>query len=244
MWILWRCDIKKRLGRITAAVVMAAVLCIALTACMGPIGRNQEPVANFTTELGDEAFSIIFDGDSSLDLDGEIVLWKWWFGDGEKGNGVTVTHEYAGPGTYPVCLRVEDNDGARDKIMKDVTVAPDPTDPTVGVPFASFSCPKKVQTGSVVSFDARESFDSEGWIILGMWDFGDGQPDSLAVGPWTEIIWDEDGVMEEVSVMREVEHIYLSSGRYTITLTIADNDMKYASTSRTIRVSYPPAPPS
>jgi parallel beta-helix repeat protein len=57
---------------------------------------------------------VYFDGSSSYDLDGTIILYKWDFGDGHTGNGVKPTHQYNSPGTYNVTLTVEDDDRVRD----------------------------------------------------------------------------------------------------------------------------------
>lgn len=217
---------KKRLGRIIAAVGLVAVLCIMLTACVGPIGRNQDPVANFTTDQEDGTFKITFDGDSSFDLDGEVVLWNWDFGDGEEASGETVTHPYASSGTYPVQLLVQDNDGAHAEVAKDVTVAAIVADPVAS--FSPYYCGVQPQTGSTICFSGTGSYDPDGWITWGYWSFGDG---SMVDGSWTQWVGGT-----EFSVMREVTHTYTKLGLHAVILVIFDNDGKSASTSRIITV--------
>ncbi len=55
---------------------------------------------------------IVFSAARSHDPDGEIVEYRWDFGDGSTARGETVAHSYLKPGTYEVCLTVVDDDGA------------------------------------------------------------------------------------------------------------------------------------
>lgn len=66
---------------------------------------------------------ITFNASKSYD-DGKIVSYIWDFGDGEKGNGMVVTHIYTQPGTYRVTLTVVDDDNLISSISKNVTVLP------------------------------------------------------------------------------------------------------------------------
>jgi PKD repeat protein len=52
-----------------------------------------------------------FDASGSHDPDGDIVDYSWKFGDGHKGSGEFITHEYSFPEEYQVTLTVTDNDG-------------------------------------------------------------------------------------------------------------------------------------
>lgn len=224
---------KKRL-----AMCAVAALVLILAGCAW-IYTNESPVASFTATVDtpNRAPHIVtFDANLSSDPDGTIVFWEWWFGDDKVGGGVTVTHEYTDPGTYPVRLRVQDNDGAYDEITKDVTVAPDPT---ADFPIAVlYWLPAgKAQTGSEVTFVGRRSSGSIEWA---WWDFGDGEKKN---GPWTKMEQDAFGVWQQVPGMSVVTHIYAIPSKYVVSLMIIDNNGKAASTSRTIRVNYPPAPP-
>jgi PKD domain./BNR/Asp-box repeat. len=55
-----------------------------------------------------------FDGSDSYDPDGFLVTYKWDFGDGKSGAGVTPAHVYTANGTYVVTLTVTDNASAND----------------------------------------------------------------------------------------------------------------------------------
>ena len=63
--------------------------------------------------------------------------------------------------------------------------------------------PSTIYVGSEVKFDAEASCDSDGTIISYTWNFGDGSP----------LLTETDEV---------AYHTYLTSGLYTVTLTVAD----------------------
>ena len=71
------------------------------------------------TEFG--LYKVQFDGSSSFKSGGEIASYRWDFGDGSTGTGVSVTHEYVNPGTYLVSLVVEDNFGLTSSVTKSVS---------------------------------------------------------------------------------------------------------------------------
>jgi len=55
--------------------------------------------------------TIVFNAVDSFDPDGFIVSYKWDFGDGETGSGVSPEHVYRKSGRYNVTLMLTDNDG-------------------------------------------------------------------------------------------------------------------------------------
>ena len=122
-------------------------------------------------------------------------------------------------------------------------VVPNDPDPRDVAPTASFSYyPPEypVQTGSKVFFDGRDSHDTDGEIVWGKWDFGDG---TVIEGVWTKVIQRlENGVeiFETVSVMREESHTYNVApdpgSYYTVTLTVWDNDDNEVATTRDIKI--------
>ncbi|MGL5810631.1 MAG: PKD domain-containing protein [Nocardioides sp.] len=95
---------------------------------------NALPVPAFFTDITYQ--DVTFDGTGSSDLDGTIVEYRWNFGDGTTGTGAVVDHSYPVPGTYSVALRVTDSGGARDTVLKTITVE-SPTVTTTPIAFAS-----------------------------------------------------------------------------------------------------------
>lgn len=68
-------------------------------------------VANATPQQGAVPLDVSFSGQSSYDSDGSIVRYRWDYGDGWTGEGATVIHTYAKPGTYTATLTITDDQG-------------------------------------------------------------------------------------------------------------------------------------
>lgn len=68
--------------------------------------------ARATPTKGQAPLTVEFDASASADPDGKITRYEWDFGDGTKGSGAKVRHEYAEPGNYTIKLTVADEDGA------------------------------------------------------------------------------------------------------------------------------------
>lgn len=65
--------------------------------------------------------NITFNAKNSTDNTG-IISYEWNFGDGTKGTGETVTHQYSETGKYAVMLTIQDNVGNTDTIQITVDV--------------------------------------------------------------------------------------------------------------------------
>jgi hypothetical protein len=85
---------------------------------------NTAPNAAYTASprTGPAPLNVAFDGRASTSPAGQIVGWRWDFGDGTTGTGATTSHTYARPGTYAVALRVSDGRRVGDVLVKEVTV--------------------------------------------------------------------------------------------------------------------------
>lgn len=71
------------------------------------------PTATFTVDLDNPMVgeTVTFDASASFDPDGTIEKYQWAFGDGQEGDGETITHIYSSAGDYAVTLRVVDDHG-------------------------------------------------------------------------------------------------------------------------------------
>jgi len=154
---------------------------------------------------------VIFDGSLSFDQDDGIATYVWDFGDGTRGEGVTVTHAFQGPGSYGVTLTVTDESGLSHSSSVGLRITPPnlapqaviSTDATSGyAPFA-------------VVFDGSRSVDPDGLVVSHRWDFGDGQ------------------IVEGSVVRRE----FTRPGVHRVTLTVVDNRGAESSVATSITVS-------
>ncbi len=116
-----------------------------------------------------------FTGRASFDPDGEIVAYRWAFGDGEHATGQNATHTYDKPGIYTVRLTVGDDTAdaaARDFDEAIVRInAP---------PVAQAGPDVVVDPDQEILFDARTSYDPDGQIAAYRWEFSDGQDAAAA----------------------------------------------------------------
>ncbi|MCK5560085.1 MAG: PKD domain-containing protein [Thermoplasmata archaeon] len=92
---------------------------------------NEPPVSSFEI-LGDTTVHVNdlvdVDGSASSDPDGEIVKYRWDFGDGnlpDEGTNISKTnHTYAYGGEYTINLTVRDDDDAEHSSYETITVIP------------------------------------------------------------------------------------------------------------------------
>lgn len=158
---------------------------------------NQPPVA----EAGEDIISepgqtLTFDGSASRDPDGEIERYVWNFGDGTRGVGKTVTHVYRKSGHYPVSLRVEDD------FENQCNFGVDQIEVWVNAPpVVDIGEDHIISPGETITFSGERSYDSDGFIVSYLWDFGDGSVDS--------------GM--------NVSHKFSTPGTYRVILTVQDN---------------------
>ncbi len=94
---------------------------------MNPL-YNEPPLADFSwmPDKPNIHQSILFNASASHDPDGTIVSYEWdWNNDGvyeESHTSSTAIHSWATQGSYPVAVRVTDDDAATGAIAKTVTV--------------------------------------------------------------------------------------------------------------------------
>jgi PKD repeat protein len=80
---------------------------------------NAEPTASFTATTVCQGDPTQFTSTSSGN---QINGYQWNFGDGQTGNGQTVSHSYAQPGTYNVTHIIQTAGGCSDQVTQTVTV--------------------------------------------------------------------------------------------------------------------------
>ncbi|KYC45924.1 MAG: Outer membrane protein assembly factor BamB [Candidatus Methanofastidiosum methylothiophilum] len=112
---------------------------------------NKTPTANagtdIETKIGD---AVRFDGTKSKDEDGNIVSYKWDFGDGKTSIDPEPLHQYTSAGVYKVTLTVTDDKGGIGQDVLYVTVKElQSQSPMRGVP--GFELPA-VLGGSAVAY--------------------------------------------------------------------------------------------
>jgi PKD repeat protein len=86
---------------------------------------NVGPQVSFTFYTDDGSIvkkKPIHFNDNSYDPDGNITSYYWEFGDGKSSKQKEPTHSYENDGIYKVSLTVQDDDGVKKTISKELTV--------------------------------------------------------------------------------------------------------------------------
>ena len=81
---------------------------------------NYEPYATFTYSLN--GTTVNFDASQSKDIDGNIAVYSWDFGDGNSGSGVSPSHQYNKEGMYKVVLIVNDDGGKTGTTFRNIYI--------------------------------------------------------------------------------------------------------------------------
>lgn len=172
---------------------------------------NETPEATYYASC--DELSCNFDAEDSHDADGSIDGYFWDFGDGSDSSGLIVEHQFTEEGQFNVALTVEDNEGATDTYVAQISVTAPNKEPTARF---STAC-----VDNRCSLNGGSSNDPDGSIDQWSWNFGDG----------------------EGAAGREVSHEYEASGRYTITLTVTDNEGAKDRYSNRVEVLMPNTKP-
>ena len=151
-------------------------------------------VINAIPEEGTAPLIVQFDGSSSSAFEGNIVSYKWDFGDGSPKSitGATISHKYTKVGTYAVNLNVVTNQGESAEVSKMIYVREIPL-------HACFTPSRRNGEAPLsITFDPK---CSTGAVSKFTWDFGD----------------------SEKSASRKPSHTFEVPGSYTVTLEVADD---------------------
>lgn len=179
------------------------------------VSDNQSPTASFVYSPTNPVTgsAVHFNASASTDPDGTIKKYNWDFGDGESASVEEnqVEHTYDDAGTYNVVLEVVDDSGNTDSVSKTVTIS------DVGMPIPKFEfSPSNPNAGDLVSFDASESEDLDGEIILFSWHFGENNATGTG---------------------KTVDYTYTTVGEYLVRLVVTDDDGNSASITKTVTVN-------
>ena len=181
---------------------------------------NQTPVADAGPDQtvsdadGTSSESVTLDGSGSYDPDGTIDSYEWKEGAAVLGTAAVITKDFSVSGSpHTVTLTVTDDEGATASDDAVITVNANQS------PVADAGPDQTATVGQTVNFDGSGSSDPDGSIVSYDWDFGD---DSTGTGV-------------------SVTHVYLTAGKYTVTLTVEDNGGKTVPDTATVTVSEEPA---
>jgi PKD repeat protein len=178
-------------------------------------GTSTLPTADFvfSPENPTPGQMIFFNASASTAGPGRrIVSYRWDFGSGRTGEGVTISKGYDTAGSYVVTLTVVDDQGQQGIMSKTVAVATTP-------PTAIFtSSPNNAKAPVTINFNATASRAGPGRQIASYsWDFGDGQQGTGAT----------------------VSHLYSNPGTYVVVLTVRDDAGLATTVSQSVTVAVP-----
>jgi len=147
--------------------------------------------------------------------DGQIIGYKWESSiDGILSEKSYFYTSSLSIGNHEISFRVQDNDNDwSNPETVDVEILQVNEEGNI-YPTAITNGPYNAYVNNLVSFDASESYDSDGSIVSYYWDFGDGNS--------------ETGI--------SVNHVYESSGEYTVELTVTDDGDQPSSTTTTANI--------
>ncbi len=173
------------------------------------------PSGAFTTspQAPQDGTAITFNGGGSSDPNGSaITTYSWNFGDGRTASSgsPTVTHVYAGPGSYLITLTVTDALGLSTTASRTEVVA---DEPPVALARVLTSHPV---TGQQIAFDGTRSNDPDGSITGYAWSFGDHTKTASGGHP---------------------AHSYAGAGTYRVQLTVTDSSGEHATTTASVTVT-------
>lgn len=168
---------------------------------------NYPPQAEAGADVRTCSQTVVFDGSKSTDPDGDALQYFWDFGDGTRGEGRRVEHDYRSPGIFPVTLTVADGHELDNSIDQATLTAYVNAPPEANIKLNS----ETVCAGELVLFDAGQSTDLEQGLLRYQWDLGDGVP------------------VEGINPVRE----YTEGGDYRIRLNVTDDSELACNAGRT-----------
>jgi PKD repeat protein/predicted GH43/DUF377 family glycosyl hydrolase len=180
---------------------------------------NVPPIADAGSDQNiNEGFETGFDGSFSSDTpsDSPSLLYTWYFGDGDVGNGMIVAHTFGDDGTYAVTLVVTDDDGAAslDTLVVTVNNVAPTIQPisqqtaTEGIPFSIRLIASDSGSDTLTFSDDTELFDING--ISGEISFLP-SADDVGIHQITITVTDDEGGSNSIQFSLEVIALPLNS---------------------------------
>jgi chitodextrinase len=199
---------------IKKVLILMALTCL-IAGCLGNEDGNKKPIASIVANntIIFEGETIFFNGSGSHDPDGEIMEYKWDFGDGSFENMESCSHRFTSHGTFTVTLTVRDNKSAYGDSSIIITVK----EVVNKLPIASIKMyveKSVIHQGDTITFDSSESYDEDGEITKYSWDLGDGL------------------LHEEESISKIFDEV----GEFTIILTVTDNNRSVGTDSVIVNI--------
>jgi PKD repeat protein len=169
------------------------------TSTLGMIEENIPPIASINGPYeGEVNEALKFSSRGSIDLDGNIIEYRWDFGDGKHSFQENPNHVYNSPKEYILTLSVTDDEGSIDTIQTKCIVYYNE------VPVVIHNGPYIGAPNEEITFSSEGTHDPDGNILMLAWDFGDGT------------------IVEE----NNPTHYYSETGLFTIKLTATDDSGK------------------
>lgn len=169
--------------------------------------KNKPPVATIFVEKDTiyQNETLTFDASDSYDPDGHITQYKWDFGDSSYSNIVKPSHKFTKSGQFIVKLMVRDNNSAYHN--DSITIIVFKVENKLPVPIIIVS-KKEIYQGEDIDFDAKDSYDPDGYIKSYKWEIGD--------GTYTLMMFNL---------------VFDIPGQYNVKLTVTDNNNTYSDTT-------------
>jgi hypothetical protein len=120
-------------------LLLGAAVGLFFISCARTDGPRAIIVTSPPTPVGMAPFTIEFDGSQSTSTNGQIVRYRWEFGDRTEAEGVRVTHTYSKANNYFVSLTVTDEQGETDIARRLITVADAPIQSGLPVDWREYS---------------------------------------------------------------------------------------------------------
>ena len=172
---------------------------------------NDSPVADAgldQTALMDE--TVTFEGSSSYDIDGNITIFDWDFGDGITGSGITTSHAYSVAGTYYVTLTVTDDGGLTGTDTAQITVTEEASNV---MHVASIDISLKTAGINTSALATVTIVDADGFLVEG----------ATVYGSWSGATSDTDsGVTVNGQVIVESDKVKRAASGAIFTFTVDD----------------------